>query len=243
MFQFRERLSERAWIPQWLRHQHFGRYQWVSERLRGKRVIDAACGTGYGSFALAKAGAGEVIGFDVAAEAVEEASSTYPAPNLKFVVADIRDLPIAPASVDAFVSFETVEHIERPGEYLREVARVLKKGGEFYCSTPNRTLTSPGLRLVDRPLNPHHFREYTAEEFREELSAHFAETKIWCQSLYSATYSGILGRLGRKSNLLAVRAHQLRKLCGIPWESPMRHHPIPYLPDLQPEVLIAVCRT
>jgi SAM-dependent methyltransferase len=242
MLNFRERLSTRAWIPQWLRHQHVGRYKWVARWVSGKRVIDAACGTGYGAFALAKGGTSLVTGFDISVAAIDEARTIYQASNLNFRMADIRQLPVPDASVDAFVSFETIEHLQRPTEYLGEVARVLVPGGLFFCSTPNRVLTSPGLQLADRPLNPHHWREYSAEEFRCELAPYFSAVELWCQSIYSPGYSRLLGMLGNWSNTIAVRAHQLQKVCGIPWESPNWHFPQRYQLGYQPEAFIAVCR-
>src|SRR5581483_686030 len=66
-----------------LLNEHMARYAFAVRLSRGKRVLDAGCGAGYGSAELALS-AQSVTGVDVAAEAVEFARQNYPAPNLKF---------------------------------------------------------------------------------------------------------------------------------------------------------------
>ena len=57
-----------------LEAEHLARYRWAGALVEGKRVLDAGCGTGYGSELLASQGAAEVVGVDVDADAIEAAS-------------------------------------------------------------------------------------------------------------------------------------------------------------------------
>lgn len=54
------------------------------------------------------------------------------------------------------MSFQVIEHINDDKEFVREVHRVLRKGGKFIVTTPNRPMS------LTR--NPWHVREYTSEE-------------------------------------------------------------------------------
>lgn len=82
--------------------------------------------------------------------------------NVEFVQATVPPLPFADESFDYVVSFQVIEHIKHDREFVREVHRVLKKGGKFIVSTPNRPMS------LTR--NPWHVREYTADEFGALLS-------------------------------------------------------------------------
>lgn len=82
--------------------------------------------------------------------------------NVEFVQATVPPLPFADESFDYVVSFQVIEHIKRDKEFVREVHRVLKKGGKFIVSTPNRPMS------LTR--NPWHVREYNAEQFGALLS-------------------------------------------------------------------------
>jgi SAM-dependent methyltransferase len=120
------------WIEHWHRY-HFAR-RWAA----GKRVVDVACGEGYGSALLAH-DAAQVTGVDVSRDAVAHAQRTYPGvANLRFVEASCTALPLDDASVDLVVSFETLEHIEPQERFLDEIARVLAPGGVLLLSSPDR---------------------------------------------------------------------------------------------------------
>ena len=82
--------------------------------------------------------------------------------NVEFVQATVPPLPFADESFDYVVSFQVIEHIKCDREFVREVHRVLKKGGKFIVSTPNRPMS------LTR--NPWHVREYNAEQFGALLS-------------------------------------------------------------------------
>jgi SAM-dependent methyltransferase len=153
----------------WYRR-HVAVYEWIAERCRGLRVVDLACGEGYGSDLLA-ASAGDVIGVDANPEAFEHASARYRRPNLHFERGLVEEFA---EHRDAIVFLQTIEHVERPAELLRGFAALAPVS---YVSTPNRlTLAPPG---AEKSENPWHLREYTVEEYRELLEPCFARVEIF----------------------------------------------------------------
>lgn len=228
-----------GWTPPWLRHQHEARYDWARQFCDGQTVLDAACGTGYGSRRLASAAA-RVVSLDIAADAVAAARRTSAA--MRVLLGDATRLPFPDASFGVFVSFETIEHVRDDATYVREARRIVKPGGTFLCSTPNRLLVNPGNTLSDSPFNPYHVREYSNQELASLLRTVFSSVEMLGQSRYSAGYTRILGAIGRRSKLAGVRAHQLRKLAGMPLERRPRHEPFHPGSGDEPEVLLAICR-
>jgi SAM-dependent methyltransferase len=236
-----ERLSTIVWAPPWVRHQHVARYEWAAGLAAGQTVVDAACGTGYGARALLAGGAARVDGFDLSPEAIAEARRLHGACGARFEVADVAGLPVPDGAYDLYLSFETIEHVEGPGALVREAVRVLKPGGTFICSTPNRTVTNPGLPSTGRSYNPFHLREYTRPELEALLREVFTSVTFLGQSFRGAGYVRALSRVGRLWPLLAVRAHQARKVLEAPWDKQQRHWPTPLPAKKEPEVLVAVC--
>lgn len=235
----RERLEVHGWTPPWLRHQHEARYDWACEYGRGEVVLDAACGTGYGSMRLAGS-AKRVVSLDISMDAVIEARRA--GPDMTALVGDASRFPFDDASFGVFVSFETIEHVSDDVAYVREARRVLRNGGVFLCSTPNRVLVNPGNTITDRPFNPYHVREYSSAEFESVLRSSFSDVEVLGQSRFTARYSRALGAIGRQWKMAGVRVHQLRKLAGLPFEHRSRHEPYRPAPHEEAEVLVAICR-
>ena len=118
-------------------YEHWKRYKWVAKKLRNKKVLDIACGTGYGSALLSLHN--KVMGVDISEEAIKEAKENFEIPNFK--VGNAEKLEFDNESFDAVVSFETIEHLDKPQEFIKEVRRVLKKDGMFYGSIPKESDT------------------------------------------------------------------------------------------------------
>src|SRR5712692_3102716 len=104
--------------------EHVARYAYARRYAEGKRVLDAGCGTGYGSAELAQS-ANAVTGLDTAPEALEYARRNYPIPNLRFAAGSCTELPFASGSFDLTVAFEVIEHVREFRKFLDECARVL----------------------------------------------------------------------------------------------------------------------
>ncbi|MBU4241355.1 MAG: class I SAM-dependent methyltransferase [Actinobacteria bacterium] len=153
---------------------HLVSYKVAREISVGKRVIDIGCGEGYGPALLAES-AHDVLGVDIAEEVMHHARAGYTAPNLTFEVMDVSSLDVPGGSFDLAVSLQVIEHLADESGYLQEIARVLEPGGAALVTTPNRLTISPGS---DTPINPFHIREYTPEEFGNELAHHFARVEI-----------------------------------------------------------------
>ncbi|MGH2831163.1 MAG: class I SAM-dependent methyltransferase [Solirubrobacteraceae bacterium] len=155
----------------WFRR-HLAVYEWIAERVRGQRVIDMACGEGYGSDVLARLAA-SVVGVDANPQAHEHAHLRYTSPNLRFE-RDLVESFVAPA--DAVVFLQTIEHLHNPGEVLSHF-RSLVGGGTVYVSTPNVLTLAP--KGAERSDNPWHIHEYRAEEFRELCQQQFPRVEIY----------------------------------------------------------------
>src|SRR5579883_1695375 len=94
-----------------LLNEHLARYAFAARLARGKRVLDAGCGAGYGSAELAEM-AEEVTGVDVAPEAVAYANEHYTLPNLRFEQGSCTSLAYGDGCFDLVVAFEVIEHLE-----------------------------------------------------------------------------------------------------------------------------------
>ncbi|MEI9974183.1 MAG: class I SAM-dependent methyltransferase [Ignavibacteriota bacterium] len=128
-----------------LLNEHLARYTFAARLARGKRVLDAGCGAGYGSAELAR-GAESVVGVDRAADAIEFARAHYAADNISFEEASCEALPHSDASFDLVVAFEVIEHLEDWRGFLREAQRVLAPNGQLVISTPNKLYYTESTR-------------------------------------------------------------------------------------------------
>ena len=155
----------------WYRR-HLVVYEWIGARTIGKRIVDMACGEGYGSEVLSR-GAASVVGVDANPEAHEHARLRYVRQNLRFE----RDLVESfSEECDAVVFLQTIEHVQNPGEILEHFKAMLAPGGVVYVTTPNLlTLAPPG---AEKSENPWHVKEYRAEEFRALCEAHFGQVEL-----------------------------------------------------------------
>jgi SAM-dependent methyltransferase len=140
----------------WFRR-HLVVYEWIAARCAGLKVVDMACGEGYGADVLARR-AREVTGVDANPEAFEHARLKYTRPGVRFV-RNMIELYAEPC--DVVVCLQTIEHVPDPEGVLQHFRAM---AGTVYVSTPNvLTLAPPG---ADRSGNPWHLREYRVAEFR-----------------------------------------------------------------------------
>jgi ubiquinone/menaquinone biosynthesis C-methylase UbiE len=167
-----------------LAYEHLHRYLWASHLVRGKRVLDLACGEGYGASILAE-DAASVCAVDIDDQAVDHASEKYRQANLRFLRADVTDLPITDDhSFDVIVCFEAIEHIEQQEKLIGEVVRLLEHDGLFIISTPNKDNYRTG---AEGP-NPFHVKELSFGEFDTLLSQRFAHIRYFGQQVHSGSW-------------------------------------------------------
>jgi SAM-dependent methyltransferase len=217
------------WDP--LGAQHVARYLWARSIATHGLILDLACGTGYGSAVLSGAGR-RVLGIDLSPDAVAGATRDFASVNVTFMVADAGRLPLASSSVDFVVSFETIEHLPRPREFLAEVHRVLRPGGTVLLSTPDRAVYSRG-RTDGRSSNPFHPSEMTYPELLELLQHGFLVRQVLGQGM--GLGGGILasrwGRAARntvKEVVRAMTAPVIRRDSMARWLFPrLRHQHLP----------------
>jgi SAM-dependent methyltransferase len=163
-------------------HEHWHRYAFARGLIAGKRVLDVACGEGYGSALLSEV-AESVTGVDIDDATIAHAIETYPAQrNLRFIEGSATALPLAPESVDAIVSFETVEHLDAADQQsmIAEFARVLAPGGWLVLSSPNRPEYSDARSYA----NPFHRHELDRDELGRLLDAAFPARRWYRQRRY-----------------------------------------------------------
>jgi SAM-dependent methyltransferase len=169
--------QERASCPAEIDAFHLKRYEFATRFVVGKRVLDAACGIGYGSAMLKEAGATYVLGVDIAAEAVQTAEDLYVTPGVEF---RRMSCLVVDGCYDVVVSLETIEHLADGPAWCRRIASLLASDGVAVISTPIR---KPGKTIDEPPANPYHIREWTADEFRHLLLESFREVDLFFQSL------------------------------------------------------------
>ncbi len=160
-------------------NEHLARYAFAARLAPGRRVLDAGCGSGYGSAELANS-ALTVTAFDLSGDAVRYARETYARPNLRFLQASCSALPLAPASVDLAVAYEVIEHIAEWKDFLQELRRVLSDSGQLVISTPNRDYYAETRRKTGP--NPYHVHEFDLPEFEAALSALFPNVALYLEN-------------------------------------------------------------
>ncbi len=149
--------------------EHLHRYVFACQYAKGKKVLDVACGEGYGSFLLGQVAA-SVTGVDIESAVVAQAKTRYPHDNLTFVVGDCCSIPCPDASFDLVVSFETLEHISTHEKFFSEISRVLKPDGMLIISTPERTK----YNATKQEKNPFHLKELSYDEFQALAKQYFS---------------------------------------------------------------------
>ena len=214
---------------------HMIRYQWAGQYIvPNSRVLDAACGLGYGSNMLASLGyIDSVVAIDGSDYAIDYADKNFGVLNNK-IHYSVGFLPDALAqypdsSFDTIVSFETLEHVEHPQKLLKEFCRVLTPGGRIVVSVPNDWSDETG----EDP-NPHHLHVYTWEKLFLEMSEHFI-----VEEAYSQTASRC--KVASLGNIWEYRPRSLEKVdlkseikpdCEwwlmVAMKSPLNHEMVPY---------------
>ena len=163
--------------PWWGEHVH--RYQEVVRYSGAQdRILDIACGTGFGTVMLAKHTRNTVTGGDISEEALQECIRSWKeVKNAEFQHINSTSIPYPDKTFDKIVSFETIEHVAAYDKTIAEFRRVLKDEGMLFISTPNFPVNSPGGKVM----NPFHVKEFTFPELNTLLTGHFSKVNIYGQ--------------------------------------------------------------
>jgi ubiquinone/menaquinone biosynthesis C-methylase UbiE len=206
--------------PREMLYEHYARYAMARHFVAGKRVLDCACGEGYGSDLLAQ-GAASVLGLDIAAAAVAHARERYVRPNLAFAQGDASALSaeLPAASIDAVVSFETLEHLEQHDAMLAGFKRVLVTDGVLLISSPDKATYSDASGYQ----NEFHVKELYRPELEALLSRHFRHVRLFAQKL---VFQSVIWDLASTS---ASVAHASQTDANLQLEQGLRHAPMYYI--------------
>jgi glycosyltransferase involved in cell wall biosynthesis len=187
-----QRLLEMEWTGErflpWIEgsqmhYEHLHRYALAAHFAKGKRVLDLACGEGYGTYMLAKK-AEYVAGVEIDNPTVQHARSRYSKDNLEFIEGSILAVPIeSEKKFDVVVCFEVIEHIAEHDKLLSEVKRLLKDDGLLIVSTPNKAIYTDAPDYRD----PFHVKELYVEEFTSLLRRYFKHSHIFGQRVYAGS--------------------------------------------------------
>ncbi|MCR8935505.1 MULTISPECIES: glycosyltransferase [unclassified Pseudomonas] len=162
---------------------HIIRYLLASRYVRnGDRILDAACGLGYGAYTLFNCSdAGSILGVDGSNYAIKYADKNFSAVNSQLTFKEgwlpeaLNDIP--DNSIDLITSFETLEHVPDPVGLLAEFYRVLSPSGRIVLSVPNDWSDETG----EDP-NEFHFHVYTWERIVKELEKDFIVEAAYAQT-------------------------------------------------------------
>lgn len=175
--------------------EHVARYEFATQFVEGRTVLDCACGSGYGSAILAER-AGRVFGLDLQGEALAQAAARRPDASFWLTQGDVLSLPFSQEAFDAVVCFETLEHVAEPAQALAEMRRVLRTdGGLLILSTPNRAIYRDQLGIQ----NPYHVHEPTLGELEAMLAERFPQYRILGQRWNQGVLIGSAGSVAVRS--------------------------------------------
>lgn len=155
--------------------EHLARYSLLRPICKGKRVLDVACGEGYGSRLLSEWGAASIFGIDVSSEAIDKARQIFHASNVTYIVGDACRLPEASlgGEFDIICSFETIEHVDQPEALLRSIAALMSPECVVLISAPNDTILPEGSE------NPYHKRHFDLPGFKSLTESVLGPATTW----------------------------------------------------------------
>ena len=153
---------------------HLVVYEWIAARVGGERVVDLACGEGYGSAVLARTAA-SVVGVDANPEAYEHARLKYTREPVLTFERDMIELWAG--DVDCVVFLQTIEHVQDPDAMMAKVRDLIAPDGVAFVSTPNVLTLAP--EGAEKSGNPWHVKEYRPEEYRALCAAHFGTVELY----------------------------------------------------------------
>ena len=146
-------------------------YEYALKYVEGRTVLDAGCGTGYGSNMLASR-ARSVRAIDLSAEAIDYCRTHYAAPNLDFIRMDVTRLGFRRA-FDVAVSFQVIEHLPDLDAFLNSLKETVLPGGMILLATPN-----VGTPRTGDAANPFHCNEMSYDALHTLLGRHFSSFRI-----------------------------------------------------------------
>ena len=148
-----------------IRADHRGRYCFADKMLDGGDILDAASGIGYGSYILAhKRKDRKIWALDKDAPSHFFGNQYFAHPNILRVPLYAEDIFSLNCQFDAICSFETIEHLEDPEKFLKDLCVLSKDKTKLIVSSPNQE-TLPFLKEH----YPHHIQHFTPDQLTDLL--------------------------------------------------------------------------
>jgi len=216
------------WYQKKTLSEHLERYKLASKFINNKVVVDLGCGTGYGSFLLANAGAKKVYSIDIDSQSIKYALKNYKHKLITYLARDALNTRLKDKYADIVVSFEIIEHVKNYKQFVLEVARILKPNGLFIFSTPNEIMSLGN--------NPYHFKEFTILELKKVLTKDFFDIEFFGQR----KVFNLISKFYKKFSLLLPNRYRFI-FSFRPWEN-FQIHKIPSNIDASYLYLIVICK-
>ncbi|MBI5119194.1 class I SAM-dependent methyltransferase [Candidatus Poribacteria bacterium] len=165
-----ERTAAHSGAEKPIRERQLAAYYRALGYVEGRRVLEIGCGEGVGASILAQK-AGSLVAVDYSEDALRQARSHCGACNTQFSLMKVPPIDFADASFDTVICFQMIEHLEKPGDLVAEICRIMRDDGIALIATVNKDATiSP---------NPYHVREFSADEFQTFLRKYFASVAMY----------------------------------------------------------------
>lgn len=162
---------------------HIARYQFALEVLRGfecEQILDVACGVGYGTYSLKDLPRKKIVGVDISEEALRVAQKNYADDKIVYLRDNAEQLNLLNPheKFSVVVSFETLEHLKNPEQFINKCYSLLEPGGKLIISSPNQLVSTPSGKLDWE----FHEKEYAPEEFSQIIAgAGFRKVSMYGQ--------------------------------------------------------------
>jgi 2-polyprenyl-3-methyl-5-hydroxy-6-metoxy-1,4-benzoquinol methylase len=150
---------------------HLQRYEFAAKYANPGRILDIACGVGYGTSILAEKGKNivEAIGVDISKDAIKYATGYYANQQVYFQEHDAMTFTDK-KGFDSIVSIETLEHLPDPNSLVKHLHELLRPGGIFIASVP----ITPSIDA-----NPYHLHDFSERSFRNMMKK-YALQEVAC---------------------------------------------------------------
>lgn len=179
---------------------HIERYRFAARHARGGRLLDIACGVGYGTRLLRDENQKVrwALGVDLSEESIAYARERYGCEGVEFRTGDAMEFE-DPHGFDTIVSLETVEHVPHPAKLIENLVSLLRPEGILVASVP----TTPSVDV-----NPHHVNDFTEKSFRRLVARQPLEERDCLRQVQAFGLTRTLRR--RETRLAELRPNLLR---------------------------------
>lgn len=158
------------------------RYIWAAKKIRAHdRVLDLSCGSGFGTYMMAKNSKGkQFIGISADASSLLYANTHFAVLDhrLSYLQQNLFQMhEIAANSIDLVVGFDTIEYIENFDVFLQEISRILKPDGKIMSAVPNLWQDQAGKKLAAR-----HHQLFDWQKLAQCFRGNFIIAERWAQT-------------------------------------------------------------